>query len=615
MKNRRYAPVWIALAVLWPNGALAQNFLPFGSHDGPEGGQHNFLCTAEGWAVDPDDRETDLEVRVLADGEIAGQTLANEFRSDLEAEGICAGGTCGFRFLLWGRITPGFVHSIGVQARDAQTGEWAVLASTPRLLRCFGFSLTVFDFDTKVARVVANLPYVSGHFGPHWSPDGSRISFTAVGWKTFPTEFFAQLYITNLVTGTTNPVERIPCANNLVWSPDGRQVAFQGGCQAVPDLFVASADGESPRLVRAQASFPDWSPDGRRLVFIAADGSLRTIDLRSRRETFLGFGFSPAWSPDGRWVAYHSGLPNVDIWKIRVSPSGIPIGASVQLTSEPLVEGHPSWSADSRTIFFHSETRSATVGNPLLEEFHLWSISSSGGDRRDLTEMTGMGVDVAAWRNGNKLAYGGAPLIPDLVILSPNPATWSKDVSYGTTGKFTFIGAVAGLPFGGVVLDGSVSPSDISFIFQITLDEDSTPIGGTPGSWVGAHFLNPPDSGLGGGSAVGWIPGAEPDSLVDFVEGLGGPASSAQWLIMNESITAGRTSNRFFFSIPSASVISGLTTIIYRIVEDPCRCGIGVASAVLTFASQGNPKAVLTIQSFIETEEAFRSSITSVHER
>lgn len=113
-----------------------ENFLPEGFHDAAEGTQSLFFCVAEGWATDPNDRSTDLKVRVLSDGVEVAQTIAGVFRQDLDDAGICTGGTCGFRVSLWGLISSDTDHSIMVQAQDAQTGEWTNLNNTPKTLNC-----------------------------------------------------------------------------------------------------------------------------------------------------------------------------------------------------------------------------------------------------------------------------------------------------------------------------------------------------------------------------------------------------------------------------------------------------------------------------------------------
>ena len=113
-----------------------ENELPEGFHDAAEGTQNIFSCIAEGWAADPNDRNIDLNVRILSDGVEVAQTVASTFRPDLEEAGVCPGGTCSFSLNLAGLISLGVDHSITAQAQDAQTGEWVDLGATPRTLNC-----------------------------------------------------------------------------------------------------------------------------------------------------------------------------------------------------------------------------------------------------------------------------------------------------------------------------------------------------------------------------------------------------------------------------------------------------------------------------------------------
>jgi Tol biopolymer transport system component len=74
---------------------------------------------------------------------------------------------------------------------------------------------------------------------------------------------------------------------------------------------IPSAGGSAEHLLpsdRGQLD-PDWSPDGKSLVFGTAvdpEGSIYILDLSSRRVSTLpgtkGF-FSPHWSPDGRYIS------------------------------------------------------------------------------------------------------------------------------------------------------------------------------------------------------------------------------------------------------------------------------------------------------------------------
>ena len=88
-----------------------ENILPEGFHDGSEGTQSPFCCVAEGWAADPNDRDIDLNVRILSDGVEVAQTVADTFRPDLEEAGVCPGGTCSFKLSFGSLISLGVDHS------------------------------------------------------------------------------------------------------------------------------------------------------------------------------------------------------------------------------------------------------------------------------------------------------------------------------------------------------------------------------------------------------------------------------------------------------------------------------------------------------------------------
>lgn len=95
-------------------------------------------------------------------------------------------------------------------------------------------------------------------------------------------------------------------------SPQGDQVVYS----ALGHLYVRALPDGTPRRLTKQTDhfeyFPKFSRDGRSVVFATWDdqllGSVRTIDLRSGKETVLttmpGKYLEPAFSPDGKQVVY-----------------------------------------------------------------------------------------------------------------------------------------------------------------------------------------------------------------------------------------------------------------------------------------------------------------------
>jgi serine/threonine protein kinase/WD40 repeat protein len=106
---------------------------------------------------------------------------------------------------------------------------------------------------------------------------------------------------------------------SVSWSPDGSQIAFhapspEGNDQA---WVVPSRGGSPQRLLpddSGQEIDPNWSPDGRKMIFAAGPDAveksyLRILDVASHQiETLSGSDgkSSPRWSPDGQFISADS---------------------------------------------------------------------------------------------------------------------------------------------------------------------------------------------------------------------------------------------------------------------------------------------------------------------
>ena len=157
-------------------------------------------------------------------------------------------------------------------------------------------------------------------------------------------------------------------------SPDGRYVAFLSSRELFSiDLFLAEAttgkvlgrlvsSAGDPHMdaLRFIDSAGSWSPDGKRLAFIAVekgDNRVGIVDVETRRvsERFSIPGVPAitqlAWSPDGRTLAI-SGLRGgvTDLFLYDLETRQVR-----QLTNDRYSELHPSWSPDGRTIAVSSD--------------------------------------------------------------------------------------------------------------------------------------------------------------------------------------------------------------------------------------------------------------------
>jgi Tol biopolymer transport system component/DNA-binding winged helix-turn-helix (wHTH) protein len=181
------------------------------------------------------------------------------------------------------------------------------------------------------------------------------------------------------------------------FAPDDRRVAFISDRSGAPELWLASAAGDSAvQLTHAGgfAGMPSWSPDGGRIIVgrrTATTTELWIVDVgrraASRLPVTVRMPIAPTWSRDGGSIVVGSNESGTwELW--RVSLSG---AAPVRLTQHGGIRGVES--SDGGSLFF---TRPSAAG--------LWARDLSNGTERLLVASVLPG-DWTNWAVGRRNIY------------------------------------------------------------------------------------------------------------------------------------------------------------------------------------------------------------------
>jgi TolB protein len=194
------------------------------------------------------------------------------------------------------------------------------------------------------------------------------------------------------------------------WSPDGSKIAFSAPYQENRYIGIAvmNADGNDLHVLGSENTFldyfPAWSPDGTQIVFASAGGDhidVMNADGSGRHRLVTkaqgeAYGHL-SWSPDGTRIAFESTRPRdagsenrVEIWVMNADGSNF-----VRLTNNDLPDRHPDWSPNGQTIVFQRGGFSPGI----------YTIKPDGsGEARLLLDP--FGVTAPNWsQDGQQLAY------------------------------------------------------------------------------------------------------------------------------------------------------------------------------------------------------------------
>ena len=134
-----------------------------------------------------------------------------------------------------------------------------------------------------------------------------------------------------------------------------------------------------PQLTSGPSSLA-WSPDSAELVYSAAGSLWRQkigADSAQQLTAAAAYDYQPDWSPDGRWVIYSSYRGDaVELWLLDLAD-----GSSHALTNNGAVNVEPRFSPDGTRVVFTS-----TLYN---KRFHIFTADLSGGSLSNIRRVTG----------------------------------------------------------------------------------------------------------------------------------------------------------------------------------------------------------------------------------
>lgn len=158
------------------------------------------------------------------------------------------------------------------------------------------------------------------------------------------------------------------------WSPDGRKIVFVSGRDGNNNIYIMNADGTGEIQLTddlGQEDDPAWSPDGSKIVFNRGLEMrvMNTDGIQPISSTvYLGLGSRPDWSPDGSKIVYTIGR---DLFVINADGTD-----KTSLKDDRIAEHDATWSPDGSKIAFWS------IRN---DERHIYVINVDGTNETELT--------------------------------------------------------------------------------------------------------------------------------------------------------------------------------------------------------------------------------------
>lgn len=216
-----------------------------------------------------------------------------------------------------------------------------------------------------------------GAYFPSLSRDGRRLAYTQADANTN-----IWRYEVPRTTGRSAPPTKLIASTggniDPQYSPDGKRIVFVSSRAGSREIWVCDSDGSNPRQLTsfggAHVGVPVWSPDGREILFYA------TPEGRAGMYVVSEEGGQPrnvkdmvSWSRDGKWIYFTSDRTGaLQVWKRPAEG-----GEAVQVTKQGGAGYRPFESPDGKSVYYEKFEGEASA---------LWKVPAEGGEETRVLE-------------------------------------------------------------------------------------------------------------------------------------------------------------------------------------------------------------------------------------
>jgi Tol biopolymer transport system component len=203
----------------------------------------------------------------------------------------------------------------------------------------------VWIYDVALA-TLSRLTSVGTVRSAEWSPDGSRIVFTAAG------DGASSAVWSQFASGGT-PAEKLfqqpVLMNRATMSPDGKSLLVTAIPEDVWKVFRVSLDSgrvaQSYLTAKGNVHAPQFAPGGKWVALVADESGRDEVYVRSfpdpssKIQVSVAGGGEPVWSRDGSRLYYRSGS-QLFAARVSLSPSFTLLGRDTVLSNAAIVGGY-----------------------------------------------------------------------------------------------------------------------------------------------------------------------------------------------------------------------------------------------------------------------------------